>query len=176
MPLAMCNHPGAVCERYSHTMPRKYTPEERIFAFWSKVAITANPDKCWEWQAYRRETGYGMFRYHRKTEFAHRIAWQLTNGEIPDGLIVCHKCDNPCCVNPSHLFVGTYSDNSMDRNRKGRHYSTKRERNGRALLSQEQVDYIRQRYKQGGISQQKLADKFGVHQTTISHILLGMIW
>ena len=84
--------------------------------FWSKVKKGKG---CWVWMA-GKSSGYGSFFFRGKNSYAHRAAWILTNGEIKDGLCVCHHCDNPICVKPSHLFLGTYSDNMQDAVRKGR--------------------------------------------------------
>lgn len=97
--------------------------EER---FWSKVDTSGteeHPD-CWEWTAYRRPTGYGHFRFRGKQWKAHRVAYTLIKGEIPEGQCVLHiECDNPPCVNPAHLKTGTQADNMRDRDQKGRHVS-----------------------------------------------------
>lgn len=86
--------------------------------FWSHVDRSGN---CWTWTASRNPDGYGRVYMHGKHgQLAHRIAWELTNGEIPDGLFVCHHCDNPSCVRPDHLFIGTCDDNHKDKARKGR--------------------------------------------------------
>lgn len=93
--------------------------EER---FWSKVA-TKGPDDCWEWGAGIGANGYGKFRLSdpRREAGAHRMAWALAKGaEVPEGLCVLHKCDNPPCCNPAHLFLGTKGDNNRDRAEKGR--------------------------------------------------------
>lgn len=92
--------------------------------FWSKVAKGA-PDTCWEWQASRNNHGYGQFGIAspdgpRRMVGAHRVAWELTNGPIPDGQEVCHRCDNPPCCNPADLFLGTQQDNLDDAASKGR--------------------------------------------------------
>jgi hypothetical protein len=94
-------------------------PGTRIARFWAKVD-RSDPDGCWPWIGHRIRKGYGIhWAFNRKT-VAHRRAYELTYGSIPDGLFVCHHCDNPPCCNPDHLFVGTNSDNMQDCIRKGR--------------------------------------------------------
>ena len=93
--------------------------------FWSKVDIKS-PELCWPWKACipirnNRIQGYGTFKLNKKSEFAHRVAYLLTYGEIPVGMVVMHTCDNPSCCNPHHLKVGTVFDNNKDKLRKGRH-------------------------------------------------------
>lgn len=82
--------------------------------------VKGDPDECWEWIASRNQGGYGLFWYKYHHVGAHRIVWLLAYGEIPSGLEVCHKCDNPSCVNPEHLFLGTRYDNVSDMYQKGR--------------------------------------------------------
>lgn len=93
--------------------------------FWSKVKIVNDEDSCWEWQAGLNTNGYGQFNLckdgKRLNMGAHRFSYELANGPIPKGILVCHKCDNPKCVRPKHLFPGTYQDNMDDMVRKKRH-------------------------------------------------------
>src|SRR5213078_650845 len=116
--------------------------------FWA--AVEKGPG-CWLWLRARIPTGYGHVRWGGLQRNAARVAWQLTYGPIPDGLRVCHYCDNPPCVKPAHLFLGTREDSARDRARRGRIAAG--ERHGMARLSFAQVREIRKRYEAGGISQ-----------------------
>ena len=93
--------------------------------FWDKVKI-AGPDECWEWKAGKNTSGYGWFSFNGTQITSNRMVWLLINGEIPNGMCVCHKCDNPSCVNPDHLFLGTHLDNMKDKSIKGRHNNQKK--------------------------------------------------
>lgn len=97
-------------------MGRKYPPP--LERFMAKVQKT---DNCWLWTGPLSPLGYGYFSLNAKTVGAHRAAWTLLRGEIPKGMLICHRCDNPKCVNPDHLFVGTDYDNNIDCIKKGRH-------------------------------------------------------
>ena len=95
------------------------TEEKYRIRFWKKVAVGAE-DECWLWTAAASSTGYGQMKYWKKICGAHRLAYLFSIGPIPEGLVVMHSCDNPACVNPAHLSVGTHKDNIEDRDRKGR--------------------------------------------------------
>lgn len=99
------------------SVPRREPLVPLDVRFWAKVA---KGDGCWEWTASRNSLGYGNIRVERKRFVAHRVAWALTYGPIPDGLFVCHHCDNPPCCRPDHLFLGTHADNMADMVAKGR--------------------------------------------------------
>lgn len=141
--------------------------------FWKRVAVGRSVD-CWEWVGHMTTTGYGNFSVQRKFVSAHRAAWEFVNGPIPDGMCVCHKCDNRRCVNPSHLFLGTVRENNNDRDRKGRHAKLAGERHGCAKLTARQVAEIRDKYP--GVTQTALAKEYGVHQTLISLIVRNAAW
>lgn len=130
---------------------------------------TYEPDEngCMMW-AGATARGYGQLKVDGKVVYAHRLAWEVYYGApVPDGMHVLHECDNPLCVNPDHLFLGTHQDNMKDRQSKGRFSST---------LTQEQVDRIRERYAEGGVLQKELAEEYGVSHTTISRILSEVRW
>lgn len=103
-------------------MPPRLTDRD-IERFWSKVKKT---ESCWIWCGGKIKDGYGHFHLNRKQHKAHRISWQIINGEIPPGIWACHHCDNPSCVRPDHLFLGTTSDNQIDSAKKGRHAEVKK--------------------------------------------------
>lgn len=117
--------------------------------FWERVKIT--DAGCWEWQGWKIPKGYGGINYLGKKVYVHRLAWILKRGEIPEGLHVLHRCDNPPCINPNHLFLGTNEDNIHDCMSKGRKVSAdvRGEKNPRAILSAVDVLRIRRLYDQG---------------------------
>jgi len=118
-----------------------------------------------------RRSGYVYLRKDGRQVYAHRLAWEVEYGPIPKGTCVCHICDNPLCINPEHLFLGTHTDNMNDMVLKGR--TQHGERRHSAKLTEDQVREIRQcRYW----PQRELSNKFGVSQSTISVILAGKKW
>jgi hypothetical protein len=128
---------------------------------------------CWLWLGALMPNGYGRFEMHRFDEYAHRASWILHRGAITDGLYVLHKCDIPSCVNPDHLFLGTQQDNLDDCRMKGR--TRRGAQVWNAKLDDDKVRAIRKLLSLG-VSQQAIADKFGVHQIKISHIARGISW
>ncbi len=146
------------------------TLEER---FWSKVDKTT-ADGCWLWTRSCRH-GYGTFSLSDgMLAPAHRVAWVLTHGPIPDGLWVLHACDVRACVNPAHLWLGTREDNMQDMVKKGR--SALGEKNGRSVLSKAQVIVLRRLYATGEAGGAELARRFGVSPSNVDYILQGVTW
>ena len=157
---------------YQFKRPHKRIPlSER---FWEKVDKT---ETCWNWTSALNRKGYGHIWNGTKAIAAHRASWEMHNGPIPDGMFVCHHCDNPRCVRPDHLFVGTATDNLRDMHSKGRgNQSRPRARNPRAKLTEAQVAEIRHRYAAGGISYSQLAHDYPVNDTMIGFIVTGKNW
>jgi hypothetical protein len=131
---------------------------------------------CWNWIRYKSKEGYGRVNREGRLWLAHRWAYKVAYGAAPDNLCVCHRCDNPACVNPDHLFLGTHRDNSIDRNRKGRNSPRTGSRNGRAKLTEEDVRQIRALYMAGETTQVQLAEMFGIAQANISAAILRKTW
>ena len=162
-------------------MSRRKGPLPRPLSerFWEK-AKTGSAEECWEWTASTYSNGYGHIGLGRGLggALAHRMAWVLTQGPIPDGQYVCHRCDNPRCVNPAHLFLGSQGDNMRDAKQKGRVSGGRMpgDKNPNAKLSPSQVIAIRKRYAQRDVYQSCLAEEYGVSQAQISSICRGESW
>lgn len=139
--------------------------------FWQKVEKT---EGCWNWKGAKHVKGYGAFRYNNRMGRAHRASYEMFCGPIPDGMLVLHKCDNPSCVNPDHLFLGTNSDNMADKVAKGReaHVGVKGVAHPRAKLTEEQVTAIR--VLSAPITH--IAAAYGVSPTTIHDIRTRKRW
>lgn len=137
--------------------------------FWSKVLIIPE-HTCWEWIACKQE-GYGRFSVNKRLTLAHRFSYELHYGPIPKGLLVCHKCDNPGCVKPDHLFLGTHHDNLIDSLNKGRQPKPRGEGHPKARLSNKKAEEMRESYKKQKVSFDKLGKKFGVSRPTAYRII-----
>lgn len=146
---------------------------DTIARFWSKVNKSA-PNGCWEWTDFRDPFGYGKIGINGKNRQAHRFSYELHYGAIPEGLCVCHHCDNPSCVNPEHLFLGTLDDNNKDRERKGR--GIQGSTHHHAKLTESQVIEIRRRYACGTVTQKALALEYCVVESVIAGIVTHKSW
>lgn len=159
-------------------MKRNVKGDSILDRFLNKIEKT---ETCWNWIAHFYANGYGDFRIYknRKTtsNSAHRIAWMLFRGPIPEGMYVLHTCDNRKCVNPEHLYLGTQKENMQDMIKKGRHSHgcLRGTESPRAKLTQEQVDQIRKLYATDTtLSFRKLGKMFGVSKHCISRIVKNL--
>lgn len=150
------------------SMPRN-TPDK----FWLNVHKT---DDCWLWSAGCTGAGYGGWQFDNKFVLAHRFSYELIHGPVPKDICVLHKCDNPPCVRPDHLFLGTHADNARDRDIKGRAASRLGVGNGSAKLTESDVREIRYLYTTGGWTHRSLSLKYGVTQTPVQFLLQGKTW
>lgn len=167
--------------------PTKPNIEERL---WSNMDKTG---ECWLWVGKRTKAGYGVLSVRGQEQYTHRLAWEFTNGLIPEGMDVLHHCDNPPCGRPAHLFPGTAVDNSRDMYAKGRgtpppHYTgdahpfrrrpelvRRGERHPKVKLTEEDVLRIRKEHAQGA-SYEQLASRYGVDKSNIGYIVSGKTW
>jgi hypothetical protein len=140
----------------------------------SKIRVNAETG-CWIWTANKNNKGYGKLRVGDEKQYAHRVAYELYRGPIPKGIVVCHRCDNPACVNPDHLFLGTQAENIADMMVKGRQRLTERRGtcNGNSKLSEADVVAIR---SAENLKLRELAAHYGVTPTLISYIRRGKNW
>lgn len=145
--------------------------------FWEKVN-RSTPDVCWEWTAPLSKAGYGQFLWDYKMWRPHRVAFQLVKGNIPDGAVVMHTCDNRACCNPKHLLLGTQQENLADMCRKGRNSNGASigTRNGSAKINEEDVVAIRALALTRRMTQGQIGDLFGIDQTTVSLIVHRKKW
>lgn len=155
-------------------LPRRTRPALPLSdRFWHHVS-PGGPDECWEWQGTRSHQGYGVLRASGGAQVkAHRVSVELHHGPIPDGLLACHHCDNPPCVNPHHLYAGTPQDNSNDAVARNRRPSGTR--NANARTTERDVREMRVLYAQGA-SMDDLATQYGMTRSGVSHIVKLRSW
>jgi len=158
------------------------THDQLVATFLSRIVITDTG--CWEWQRPPSAHGYGMFHVKGKSIGAHRASHILFIGEIPDGYCVCHRCDNRICVNPAHLWAGTYAENNADMDAKGRaryditatkgafNPPRKGELNGSAKLTEAAARAILADPRPHKL----IAEEHGICKATVSHIKTGRLW
>jgi hypothetical protein len=131
---------------------------------------------CWPWRCGRDKDGYGAISVNGHHRRAHVIAWELASGQVcPKGMCVMHSCDNPPCVNPAHLRLGTNGENVADMVAKGRAFRQRGSKHGNSKLTEEQVKWIRRLYKRGSTTRE-IAEIFSVTQSNIWYIVLRKTW
>jgi hypothetical protein len=153
---------------------RRATLEQRFWRFVDKKET----EQCWHWKSAIGSRGYGIFWVggKRRNEFAHRVSYRLNKGEIPQGLVVMHACDNPKCVNPHHLSIGTYSDNTKDSVRKGRAGCLRRKGYLSTSTKMHENTVMRIKLLEGVIPRSRLAHLTGINEWSIRAITEGKNW
>jgi hypothetical protein len=165
-----------VVSRDRFTVKRRFIPKVQ-----AKVKKGTEPGDCWVWTGAKSSDGYGRLVVLGQRFGAHRIAWVFANGPIPTGLFVCHRCDNPACVNPAHLFAGTHAENMRDMAAKGRQRGSGHGRGPRgekhhlAKLTWASVAEIRRRHA-AGESGRSLARAYGMSEFAIRKVIDGTTW
>jgi hypothetical protein len=149
-------------------------PAKDVARFWAKVKI-GDAGQCWLWLKSKRRHGYGQFSAPgRIIRPAHKVAYELATAQrVPPGMLVCHRCDNPSCVNPAHLWLGSHKDNMRDMAAKGRQVTG--ERMWTAKLTPDKVLAIRAEPRRRGVIPY-LAEKYGVSERTISRVRERLRW
>lgn len=151
-----------------------YLGEKRAEKFTNSVELKEN--ECIEWTAGKSSDGYGSFYVNNKLEKTHRITARCFIRPAKDDEIVCHSCDNTKCLNPDHLFYGTYKDNNQDRAKKGRNRNQNGNKNNMSKLTENQIGEIKHKLNEGKLLQREIAEQYGVTQVLISKIKLGKLW
>lgn len=179
-PIATFTDPRRGCvkgfpRRYiaGHYRPKPRPAAER---FWKRVQ---HGPSCWLWSGAVGNHGYGVFSVGHQYYTAHRFSYELAHGPIPEGMFVCHTCDNRRCVNPDHLFLGTPADNIHDMYSKGRQkigVKARGEQHWHTTLTEEQVQAIRSEYGKGGVILRTLAERYDVSLQTIHRIVKRQVW
>jgi len=164
-------------ECLNRTPTKRGSVVDRLFA---KTKV--NPKTgCLEFTGYRDKKGYGRIQVAGSGRCTHRVSWQAHNGPIPESIdgkdaCVLHKCDNPPCINPDHLFLGSNDDNMADMIKKGRGADTRGVKNGRAKLNEFQVRVIKRLFNHKSMTQKEAGDIFGVSVSSIAKVKSGLCW
>ena len=153
-------------------MQQSETLRHKLF---SRVVVCGDDD-CWDWQGSLSGSRYGQMRVNGRLTYVHRIAYEVTTGEIPAGLFVLHTCDNRKCCNPSHLWLGTNKDNQQDCVQKGRKYIARGAEHPMAKLTPYEVWLIRSLYVSGEFLQREIADAMGINRSYCKRLLQGKSW
>lgn len=152
--------------------------------FWARVLVR-EPNECWPWQGARFPKGYGTIGSGIKepvrgkglgrNKLTHRVSWEIHHGPIPEDMLVCHHCDNPPCVNPAHLFLGTPLDNSRDRDAKGRQRYLRGETHQSAKMKEKQILEILDLLRSGR-TQRSIARQYGINRMIVYDVAHGRRW
>lgn len=156
----------------ARTFGPKRPIDQRIAGKTDKAPGHGPNGDCHVWTASKDANGYGHIRYQQRTWLAHRVVYLLTHGSLSDDVFVCHRCDNPSCVNPSHLFIGTQQDNMDDMVSKGRQRFLSGESHVNSKLTQADVENIRSDTRLHRV----IAAQYGVSRGLVSHIKRGVAW
>lgn len=172
--MSLCSIIGRPKGSENRTIPGTNYLNTNKNKFYKNVLVPELKDGCMEWNGSKRN-GYGRVIINKKTISSHRFSYELYIGKIPDGLCVLHMCDNPSCIRPDHLFVGTYGDNNRDRANKGRTFIASGQKNGNSKLTNYQVKEIKKKIKIG-YSCDDLSILYDVSIDTIFKIKSKQYW
>ncbi len=144
--------------------------------FWDKVDLRANIELCWVWMGSKTSQGYGHFKFNGKTEKAQRVSYHISSKTKLGNLQVLHKCDNPSCCNPNHLFLGTNADNVKDKMKKGRHRYAIGSNSYLSKIKEADVLEIRRLYKEEHKGSTEISKLYSIKVAAVSHIIHNRTW
>jgi len=170
-----CSKSCVLKKRKNNQLKNTNQKRSLVERFFIQISKQNHKNNCWIWEGLKNQQGYGRMRSNYEDIMTHRFSWELHFGEIPKNLWICHHCDNPSCVNPSHLFLGTPQDNAIDRSNKNRNRNQNGSKHNMVKLNEKNVLIIRSELA-AGVSGYKLAKKFNVSVMTISNIKLRKNW